>query len=63
MEEKESGLLCQVKDKEDLLRKMEEFMELSQEERVEMGQKGRLHVEKVFDKQKVVRKTYLEIVK
>lgn len=62
VEENVSGFLCRVKDKEDLLRKMEEFMELSQEERAEMGQKGRLHVEKKFDKERVVRKTCLEIV-
>lgn len=62
VEENVSGFLCRVKDKEDLLRKMEEFMELSQEERAEMGLKGRLHVEKKFDKERVVRKTCLEIV-
>lgn len=52
-----NGLLCNVKDQEDLYCKMKEFIEMSYDEKVEMGINSRKHVEDVFDKNKVVANT------
>ena len=52
-----SGLKCKVKDSEDLYDKIKRFVDLSFEEKVEMGKAGRRHMEDVFDKRKVVRET------
>lgn len=52
-----SGLLCEVKNAESLYLKMKEFINLSYEEREQMGKNGRQHMENIFDKKLVVEKT------
>lgn len=52
-----SGLLCPVKDAEGLYEQMKRFMDLSQDERKEMGLCGRKLVEEKFEKEMVVKKT------
>lgn len=51
-----SGLLCTVKDGESLFDAMDAFMQLTWEEREEMGRCGRAYMDE-FDKQMVVQKT------
>lgn len=53
----ESGFLCPVKDRNMLECVMEKFLCLSREQREAMGNTGRKHMEKYFDKEKVVKKT------
>lgn len=57
-----NGLLCRVKDAKDLAIKMKLMMGFSDEEREQMGKKGREKMIKEFDKQIVI-KTYLEAIK
>ena len=52
-----SGLLCPVKDADDLYQKMHQMANLSRPEREAMGIAGRQKVMKEFDKTMVVRKT------
>lgn len=52
-----TGYLAKVKDADSLYEKMLEFAELSYAQKKEMGLKGRLHMEAVFDKNDVVSKT------
>lgn len=52
-----SGLLCQRKDAQSLYETMKTFLQLSHEEKRQMGLAGRRHMEDVFDKRKVVQKT------
>ena len=52
-----SGWKCKVKDSEDLYDKIKKFVDLTFEEKVNMGKAGRKHMEDVFDKNKVVRET------
>ena len=52
-----SGFLCKVKDSKDLYITMRKFLNLSYDEKKEMGLAGRRHMESVFDKKEVVRKT------
>ena len=54
-----TGYLIKEKSSEDLIEKMEKFLDLSVEERQEMGLKGRKKMEAEFDRQIVVDK-YLE---
>lgn len=61
--EGKSGLLCQPKDVESLYDVMKRFLALSREERESMGKAGRRHMEKVFDKRKVVAETMKELEK
>lgn len=51
-----TGLLCRVKDEEDLLDRMDAFVQMSEIQRREMGQNGRKRMEKRFDRTKVVKK-------
>lgn len=53
----ETGLLCRVKDTEDLYQKMLKMAHLSRSERELMGLKGRQKVEQEFEKKMVVKKT------
>lgn len=55
--ENESGFLCTPKDKDDLYEVMKRFIMLPYEEKRAMGKNGREHMEKVFDRQKVVDQT------
>lgn len=57
-----SGLLCPVKDRNALLHAMEDFLNLSKEEREVMGRAGRKYMEEQYDKEKVVRKTCRTII-
>ena len=54
-----NGYLIQEKNSQDLIHKMRKFMELSWEERRDMGLAGRAKIEKEFDRQIVVNK-YME---
>jgi glycosyltransferase involved in cell wall biosynthesis len=49
-----TGLLCEVKNSNDLALKMEQMLLLSKEEREEMGKKGRQKIIKEYDKQIVI---------
>lgn len=51
-----NGLICRKKDYYDLKEKMSQMIKLSEQERYEMGQKGREIVEKRFDENIVLRK-------
>lgn len=53
----ENGYLVDVKDVKGLEEKMVEFIELSYEEKKQMGEKSRKVMEKRFDKEKVVEMT------
>ena len=55
-----SGYLVREQDSEDLIRKVEQFMELSYDEKKMMGLNGRRKVEREFDRQIVVQK-YLKL--
>lgn len=57
-----SGYLCTVRDGEELLKKMENFMDISRDEKADMGKIGRRYMEEEFDKKKVVEKTYSSIM-
>ena len=52
-----SGLLCEPKNNESLYEAMKAMIEKTREEREQMGQVGRKHMEDVFDKKKVVEET------
>ena len=52
-----TGYLCKSKDADSLYRAMKRFCELSYEQRREMGLAGRRHMERVFDREKVVEET------
>ncbi len=56
-----NGFLCQVRDAHDLAKKMERMLALSQEERSEMGRRGREKVEREFDERLVIER-YLEVI-
>lgn len=58
-----SGFLVERKNVEDLYRVMKKFAELPFEERKSMGLAGRKHMEKVFDKNKIVANTIIQIEK
>lgn len=55
--EEKSGLLCEKQNTEDLYRQMKKFVKLPYEDKQAMGQAGRKHMEKIFDKKKVVDNT------
>ena len=56
-----NGFLCRVRDPEDLAGKMERMLTLSEEERFEMGRRGREKMEREFDEQTVIDR-YLETI-
>lgn len=56
-----SGLLCRVKDAEDLYQKMLQMANMSRPERERMGLAARQKVEREFDKTKVVQQTIQSI--
>jgi galacturonosyltransferase len=53
----ETGLLCQSQNADSLYDAMKRFLALPTDERAQMGQSGRKHMEIVFDKKTVVKKT------
>lgn len=54
-----SGFLCQAQNTDSLYEAMKRFLSLPKETRAQMGKAGRAHMETVFDKKKVVKKTLL----
>ena len=57
-----SGLLCRVKDADDLYAKMREMATLSVSDRASMGRSGRAKMEQEFDKKNVVAQTVSKIL-
>ncbi|WP_461206052.1 glycosyltransferase family 4 protein [Clostridium sp. DL1XJH146] len=57
--DKKNGYLVNVKDSEDLFLKIKKFIDLSYVEKMNMGRNSREHIENVFDKKKVVKKTII----
>ncbi len=58
-----NGFLCRVKDAEDLARKMSDMIELTEEDRRQMGQRGREKVLKEFSEDIIIQKYYKNIIK
>lgn len=56
-----SGFLYKRKNSDDLVKVVEHFIQLSYQERKNMGLAGRMHMEEVFDKEKVVEETLKEL--
>ena len=56
-----SGFLCEKQSPESLYTAMKKFAQLSYEKRKDMGLSGRKHMEKVFDKKRVVKETMAKI--
>ena len=56
-----NGLLCEVKNAQDLAVKMKEMLLLSENQRRLMGESGRLKMEKEFDENIVIKK-YLQAI-
>ncbi len=54
---KDNGYLCNAMDKEDLYKKIKKFIELDYKKKVNMSLNSRKHIEKIFDKRKVVKET------
>lgn len=61
VQDEKTGYLCNVKDAEDLYKKMKQFMELPYEKKKEMGRLSHEYVASVFDKRKVVDETISKI--
>lgn len=59
----QSGLLCKKQDADSLYTVMKQFIELSEEQKEAMGEKGRKRMEQVFDKRKVVEETIEQLWK
>jgi glycosyltransferase involved in cell wall biosynthesis len=57
-----NGYLCRVKDADDLAKKMERMIGLSDDERTEMGRRGREKVEREFDERFVI-EAYLKAIR
>lgn len=57
-----SGYICNTKDSNDLIEKIKKFLELNNVERKVMGEKGRMKVEREFDRNLVV-ESYVEEIK
>jgi len=56
-----NGFLCNTRSSEDLVKKIEIFLNLAKDEKIIMGKKGRIKVMKEFDKE-IVLKHYIEII-
>ncbi len=56
-----NGFLCRVRDEDDLAEKMQWMLTLSQEERSEMGRRGREKAAREFDERQVVDR-YLDVI-
>lgn len=63
VEDGHTGLLCQVRDSDDLCKKMLQIARLSREERTRMGAAARRKMELEFEKSQVVNKTVQAIFK
>ena len=62
VEDNYNGLLCKLKDEEDLANKMKQMQALSDSTLKEFGENGRLKMEKHFDEKVVINK-YLSVLK
>ncbi|MCS6998551.1 MAG: hypothetical protein NZL86_04050, partial [Aquificaceae bacterium] len=58
----DNGFLVRPRDVEDLYDKMNNFLELSHDQRVEMGKRGRELVLKKYDERIIVEK-YMKLIK
>lgn len=56
-----NGYLCRRQDENDLYKALKKFIGLPYEKRVQMGAESRKRMEKLFDKEKVVKKTVEKI--
>ncbi|GIN58829.1 glycosyl transferase [Lederbergia ruris] len=54
IDDKINGFIIEQKNSNDLIKKIEQFLELSYKEKINMGLKGRLKVEREFDREIVV---------
>lgn len=61
IEHEKNGLICKVKDSDDLYQQMKKFIGLSVEDREKMGVYGRSKIEKQFD-EKIVIEHYLKAI-
>lgn len=61
--EGETGFLCKPQNTESLYETMKKFIDLSYEERKNMGYRARIHMEKNFDRKKVVENTINKLFK
>lgn len=57
VEDNVTGYLCRVKSRKELYQAMEKFVTMSREEREKMGLAGRVRMEQLFDREKVVEET------
>ena len=57
-----NGFVCNVRDIDDLIRKVEIFIQLPYEQKVKMGKEARKIVERDFDRNKVI-DLYLKEIK
>ena len=62
VENEYNGFLCQIKNSQDLIDKMEKFILLSKEEKEKLGKNGREKVKKEFDVNIIIKK-YLKLLK
>jgi glycosyltransferase involved in cell wall biosynthesis len=62
VEEEVNGYLCKPRDSLDLALKMERMLQLSQEERLNMGKRGRKKIELEFDEQIVINRYLNSII-
>ena len=51
-----TGFLCKPKDHYDLYLKIEKFIRLTNEEKIKMGKKARVKMEKYYDEKIVIKK-------
>ena len=57
-----TGFLFKPKDAQSLINALDKFINLSQNQRREMGRRGRTHVEEHFDRQKIT-ETYMREIR
>ncbi|MCG7531140.1 glycosyltransferase family 4 protein [Psychrobium sp. MM17-31] len=62
VEDGSNGFLCEVRSTESLINKLDVIIQMSHEERLKMGEKSRIKVEREFDERIVINK-YLNAIK
>ena len=62
IDDKKSGFLCKVRNHKDLAKKIEDMINLSHRERVQMGKNGRLKVENEYN-QEIVCNLYIDAIR
>jgi glycosyltransferase involved in cell wall biosynthesis len=58
VDDSENGFICQVSDTESLLKSMIQFAQMTPENRIEMGKKGRIKAEKEFNSEKISKELF-----